>query len=95
MKDLLRSAGLDEQTSPKVIVDCNIDNFRKNCAKIADVPEIKKKLMELRRKGKNRNAAKKSRQNMLKRMNNIRRTHQRLSDTVRKKKSVVAKIKVT
>ena len=80
MKDIFSSAGIDEQKASQVIVDSNIDNFRENVSKISDKPELKERLKEVRRQGKNRNAAKKSRKNMLERMRRLRETHKSLTD---------------
>ena len=61
-------------------MNSSIDNYRENVSKIADEPELKERLKEVRRQGKNRNAAKKSRKNMLERMRRLRETHKRKSD---------------
>ena len=78
VKDIFDSAGIDESLAAEVIVDSKIDNFKEIVAKIAEKPEDKDRIKEVRRQGKNRNAAKKSRKNMLERMRNLRETNKRL-----------------
>ena len=94
MKEIFYSAGIDESKASQVIVDSSIDNFRENMANFADEPEMKERLKEVRRQGKNRNAAKKSRKNMLERMRNLKETHQRLSGELSKLKEMDKKCQV-
>jgi len=89
VKDIFQTAGIDEQKASQVIVNSNIDNFRENVSRISDKPELKERLKEVRRQGKNRNAAKKSRKNMLERMRRLRETHRCLLDQLSYLKSAV------
>ena len=94
IKDVFLSAGIDEQKAADVVVYSNIDSFRENCSKIADKPELKERLKEVRRQGKNRNAAKKSRKNQLERMKNMREEFHRASTELKAKQNAVARYKV-
>merc|ERR1712218_746589 len=89
IKCVFLSAGIDEQKATDIVVKSNIDSFRENCSKIADKPELKERLKEVRRQGKNRNAAKKSRKNQLERMKNMREEFQRASTELRDKQKAV------
>ena len=63
-------------------------------SRLSDKPEVKDRLKEIRRKGKNRNAAKKSRRSMLERMGRLRSTVAHLSDVLNYKKALMKKIQV-
>lgn len=95
VKDMFNSAGIDETIASEVIVHSTIDAFRENVSKIADKLELKERLKEVRRKGKNRNAAKKSRLNMLERMRILRERKKELTDKLAKIKGTVQKIHVS
>ena len=63
-------------------MESTIDSFRDFQSRISDKQEEKDRLREIRRKGKNRNAAKKSRRVMLERMDKLRSDHKRLSENL-------------
>ena len=75
LRPILNSSGIDEKVASDFIVDSPIDSFRENISKLPAGPEIKDRLKEARRQGKNRNAAKKSRQNQLERMRRLKERH--------------------
>ena len=75
LRPILESSGINEKNASDFIVDSSIDSFRENISKLPAAANIKDGLKEARRQGKNRNAAKKSRQNQLERMRRLRETH--------------------
>ena len=79
LKPILESSGIDEKNASDFIVDSSIDSFRENISKLPGAANIKDGLKEARRQGKNRNAAKKSRQNQLERMRCLRERHASLT----------------
>ena len=94
IKAVFLSAGIDEQNAADVVVYSNIDNFRKNCLKIADNSEVKERLKKVRRQGKNCNSAKKSRKNRIERIEKMREEFQRESKKVKDNQKTMAKYQV-
>ena len=93
-KDILYSAGIDEANASEVIVDSHIERFNEAVEKATNEPEKKQQLKEVRRKGKNRFSAKKSRQNKLDHMEDLRKTHRRLTVELATIKSAAKKCQV-
>ena len=90
----MNSSGIDEKVASDFIVDSPIDSFRENISKLPAGPEGKDRLKEARRQGKNRNAAKKSRQNQMARMSQLRERHKSLTKHLSDIKCVEEKIQV-
>ena len=95
MKPLLNSSGIDEKVASDFIVDSPIDSFRENISKLTAGADIKDRLKEARRQGKNRNAAKKSRQNQMARMSRLRERHKSLTKELADIQFMAKKVQVS
>lgn len=84
-QDIFESVGIDESLATELIVDSNGDDFKEitkkiaNNPEVADKPKVEDRIKEVRRRGKNCKAAKKSREKQIKHMQNLRETHKQLS----------------
>ena len=94
LRPILNSSGIDEKVATDFIVDSPIDSFRENISKLPAGPEVKDRLKEVRRQGKNRTAAKKSRQNQMARMSQLRERHKSLTKQLSDIKHIEKKIQV-
>ena len=94
IKDVFLSVGIDEQNAPDVIVYSNIEDFRENCSNITDNSELKERLKKVRRQGRNRNSAEKSRTNRIERIKGMREEFQRELKKLKDNQKTMAKYQV-